>query len=201
MINYWPFYGNGNDLIGSSSLTIGQNISFAADRRKLSSALDLYFGYFQVPSGFYFNGNFSVAAWIFVRSPSYYGSLIDFMSSSTGDRVWISFFGGIGGVEPKINLFTFNNASVHSGFYSGLYELNTWIHLCVTFANGNGNIYFNGFLNTSGTTFIPNNVNRDMNFIGKNNIPNYSLLNAIIDDLRIYNRVLESNEIKNLMKI
>ncbi len=52
LVNYWPFNGNGNDLIGSANLYGGVNIEWVPDRfGRPNSAVYLNTGHFLAPSG------------------------------------------------------------------------------------------------------------------------------------------------------
>lgn len=66
---------------------------------------------------------------------------------------------------------------------------NAWTHLSATWDEKNAIIYVNGALayNATGYGGI-RNVIRNECYIGMNNWPGYPLLNAYVDDIRIYNR-------------
>ena len=64
----------------------------------------------------------------------------------------------------------------------------------------NGYIYINAQQTASGPMTRPRNVVRVNNHIGRSDLyPIDPNANAVIDDLRIFNRALDLNEITNLM--
>jgi len=94
---------------------------------------------------------------------------------------------------------------------SSAIELNKWQYFAITqFTNGSAKIYKNGVYLTSGSTYVPNNVTRTNNYIGRSNFPD-DYYNGSIDEVKVYNRVLsdeqiwynyiESNQSKNPIKI
>ena len=75
-----------------------------------------------------------------------------------------------------------------------------WFHLAVEFNSGTMLVFKNGIQigSLSGVSF--NNIVKISNFFGKSNWVNDPLLNdAVIDELKIFNRPLNSSEITNEM--
>ena len=73
---------------------------------------------------------------------------------------------------------------------------NTWFHVAFVLSSTNALIYVNGSLNSTGTTTNkPNNLQRTSNFIGKSLWTGDGFSNAIIDELKIFNRSLSQLEI------
>jgi hypothetical protein len=92
-----------------------------------------------------------------------------------------------------------NNATSVTSCMStpSLIQLNTWYHVAFVFKGTVGYIYVNGNLATSGTQYVPKNVSRSSNYIGKSNWINYNDPNAkaTYDDLRIYAGALSATQI------
>jgi hypothetical protein len=64
LINYWPIYSSlTTDMIGNKDLYNPVNANFSSDRfGNINSAIYLNNGYYQVPSGVYFYGDFTFIA-------------------------------------------------------------------------------------------------------------------------------------------
>ncbi|HBE02706.1 MAG: hypothetical protein A2096_07910 [Spirochaetes bacterium GWF1_41_5] len=103
------------------------------------------------------------------------------------------------------NKISFNVAKNHLEKYSiqgnTTLAVNTWYHIIAVFDRGDTKIYLNGTLDASGqagfTGFIMQNVNPL--YLGKCGI-NPANLNGCIDEVKIYNRALSGEEIKNKFK-
>ena len=90
LINYWAFCDSYNDVIGTAHGYGQVNAALTSDRFGLaSSALDLSNGYIKIPSGIYFNGDYTVTAWVYMRSFPSYSPLIDFGNGAPSDNVWL----------------------------------------------------------------------------------------------------------------
>jgi len=75
--------------------------------------------------------------------------------------------------------------------------LNTWSHIAFTYGSKMYNIYFNGNFDGSGnTTEELNNTIRMYNYIGRSSDTNHRYINSIIDELKIFNKVLIQREIQ-----
>ena len=75
-----------------------------------------------------------------------------------------------------------------------------WSHLAVQFNAGSFLFYLNGILTGKRTgASSPQPVNRTLNYFGKSNWMSDSKVNAIFDEIRIYNRALSQSEIFELM--
>ena len=194
MQNYWPFYLNVKDVVGKADLFDGVNAILANDQfGKPSSALSLINGYYRVPSGVYFSGDFTIMVWIKVRNYNTWSRIIDFAVgqynfvafSITGDNVG----------RPMCETFSTELTwRVESTVELGL---NIWVHLACTLAQTSGAIYRNGVIvsNTlKAYTAGPQNVVRTSNFIGRANWPNQDP-DADFDELKIFNRALSQQEI------
>ena len=65
-------------------------------------------------------------------------------------------------------------------------------------ASGNVKLYKNGSQVATGTTTVPVNVTRTLNYLGRSNTSADAYYNGFLDDVRIYNRVLSAAEIQSL---
>jgi hypothetical protein len=78
---------NLTDVIGGAYLFGGSNYSFVPDRFcSLNSAIYLNKGYLQVPAGVYFSGDFTLTAWIYLKSYQSYSRIFDFGNGEGKDN-------------------------------------------------------------------------------------------------------------------
>ena len=203
LINYWPFYENAKDVIGTSHLTNGVNVSLTSDRNSISlSAMSFNTGYMKAPSGYYFgNANFTVMVWVKVRTVTTWDKIIDFGSGSSTSNVICAFSGGK--IRVPRMVFLVDAAWKSAIDYSEQIELNKWIHLSFVFAYPNGFVYLNGVENStlasSFYTAYPKYTLRTNNLVGASNWPNDGNIDADMDELKIFNRDLNQEEILNEM--
>ncbi|MCH7938800.1 MAG: fibronectin type III domain-containing protein [Candidatus Marinimicrobia bacterium] len=77
-------------------------------------------------------------------------------------------------------------------------EISKWIHVALAYNGGNQKLYYyaNGRNYDSTTVTNPGSVSNNSNFyIGRETNPAVNRFNGFVDDVRIYNRFLSSNEI------
>jgi hypothetical protein len=90
LINYWPM-SNLSDLVGGANLFGGGNYSFVSDRfGSPNSAIYFNKGYLQVPEGVYFSGDFTVTAWIFLKSYQSWSRIFEFGNGRDSDNVGLA---------------------------------------------------------------------------------------------------------------
>ena len=79
--------------------------------------------------------------------------------------------------------------------------LNTWAHITVTWDGNLVNLYYNGLFNQS-TTYIgtPKNGNADL-YIGSRSDGSANFFNGLIDDVAIWNRALDVDEIASIYDV
>ena len=76
-------------------------------------------------------------------------------------------------------------------------NLNTWFHVAYVLSHQSAFIYVNGEMSTGSAWSQPRNIQRALNFIGKSNNPEDQLANAIIDELKIFNRGLSQADVRH----
>ena len=195
LTNYWPIKGNINDFVGNSHMIYGANNALFPDRfNNPNAALNFLNGYNTVPTGVYFNGDFTISVWISYNQMTNLTKIIEF-SNNKADLV--SFYSSVNKTGFVITKGT-TRRDIFFTQTSVTLQTNRWYHLAVTLYNTLSNVYVDGLVKASGTQQIPTNINRATNFIGGNSFGD-AMLNAKIDELRIYNRCLSQNEIMNLI--
>ena len=78
------------------------------------------------------------------------------------------------------------------------FPLDQWVHLAYTLRGKTWTLYMNGLKTTEVKTFVPEDVIRKTNYIGKSHWSHDRNLNGDLDELRFYNRALNQTEIYQL---
>jgi concanavalin A-like lectin/glucanase superfamily protein len=151
---------------------------------------------FSLPTGFSTN-TYSMSAWLNLTSETAneYPAIVHLDIGSKANGIYIegnSVLGATFGIVFVVANTTTNNAVLSTAFSTG-----TWIHICGTWNGTTSLIYLNGVVQT--------NTYTDGNYTG---ISPYefgrgdggNLLNGKLDDLRIYNHALTSQEVLSLAK-
>jgi hypothetical protein len=189
--NYWPM-SNLSDVIGGANLFGGGNYSFVPDRFGTpNSAIYFNKGFLQVPKGVYFSGDFTVTAWIYLKSYQYFSRIFDFANGQENDNVMIAMFEA----TSQIRGLTYNGPSVSSAVTTPIINLNEWYFISFVLSETKGYIYVNGNQTATGNLYVPNKIIRTSNYIGKSNklfIPN---ADVIFDELKIYQVALSPDKI------
>jgi len=192
LINYWPM-SSLNDSVGGATLFGGSNYSFVADRfGRPNSAIYFNNGYLQIPSGVYFSGDFTITAWIYLKSCTLLARIIDFGNGASDNNV---IFGMNDNTSTLIGeIFHNNNKNkLESDFKL---DLNQWYFVSFVLIDTTVYIYVNGEKISNGKSHIPINILRKSNFIGKDNLNRSENVNAIFDEIKIYKGALSKEEIK-----
>jgi len=183
---------NLSDVVGGANLYGGVNYSFVPDRFcSPNSAIYFNSGYLQVPTGVYFSGNFTVTAWIYLKSYQSNSRIFDFGNGLRSDNVFSRT-----SLNGSLNGFTFIGSLLSSIQTSSTINLNEWYFISFVLSRTTGLIYVNGNQVGSGTLNVPKNITRTSNYIGKSNFGNPNA-DAIYDEFKIYQVALSSDEIMN----
>ena len=97
----------------------------------------------------------------------------------------------------------FNTDVGYSGKQFSPYKLDLmkWIHLVFTLEGSIGKLYINGVTMVNSNSFFnPRQVLRTSCFFGKSNWDGNPSINAFIDDIKIFNRSIDQNEVNFLIK-
>ena len=161
------------------------------------------FGYRKFPPGVYFNGDFTVTFWIYLRSfyEGYGTGILDFANGKLNDNIFIAMQVYTFGICSWLCKSSQCSSSLNT---IGQFEFNKWYFFSIVLEKSALMIYVNGVLDVSATIQsinIPFNVIRNSNYIGGSNwgYTGKSGLNGKIDDLKIFNRSLNQTEINKEM--
>jgi len=185
------------DVVSGANLFGGVSYSFVPDRFcSPNSAIYFNKGYLQIPEGVYFPGDFTLTAWIYLKSYQFNSRIFDFGSLQTSDNVVLAMLGNTSQMNGKIYKGTVNlNFQTFS-----IINLNQWYFISFVFTGTTQFIYLNGNQLATGNLYGQNNINKIGNYIGKSNWGTDLNADAIYDELKIYQGALSSNEIINEYK-
>ena len=226
LVAHYPFNGNSNDMSGNGNNGVVNNATLTSDRFGNSNKAYLFNGsssYITVPNSSSLTAStyqLTICAWVkinqFTGSPNKAASIVDKSASTSGD--WGLFYQDFDANTSVENLRyggylrvgnTISSVGLHT---SSIVSSNQWVHLVFTIdGNSGSNYYINGVGESPGGnggnnfSLWPNSANM---FIGRSGTAagnyygflgsNYNYFNGVIDDVRIYNRALNSNEVNYL---
>lgn len=198
LIHHWPM-DNQTDIIGSANFYGGRNFAYVDDRfNRPKSAIHLHKGFLQIPTGAYFNGDFTVTAWIKLRADQPWVRIIDFGEPANNDNLFITTIGRKSNVAVGSSI-TVSEKTIFRSSKSEMY-LEVWYHLGVVLSGKKVSVYINGRLKeeSTGDFVIPRNVIRTENFIGRSNYLQQGDedADAVYDELKIFKGALTSEEIE-----
>jgi hypothetical protein len=190
---------NLTDSVGGSNLFGGKNYSFVEDRYcAQNKAIYFNHGYLQIPSGIYFSDDFTITAWIYLKSYVDWQNIFYFGNESTNkDRIIFQMYSKTWQIGLTVHDLMSSNDFYAEPSKTNFIELNKWnyVQIYLAYNNGQAEIYNNcdllgvSSLSTISNSSLPNKVTRTTNFIGKNapvTDPNLYANNAIYDDIKIY---------------
>jgi hypothetical protein len=139
-------------------------------------------------------GDYSVSAWIKIKSVQPYARLYDFGNGYTSDNV-IGKLSHAGAGTPSIEHYNGNNQSAAYHVSSTIVSNSSWHHLVYISEGFRLKIYLDTVLIAMHTgTVMPVSVMRNSNFLGGSQLP-WDASDIFMDDFRLYNRALQAEEI------
>lgn len=197
LINHWSINNNTDDIVGNSHISCIVNCNLTKVRfNNLNSALSFRNGYATVPTGVYFNGDLTIAAWVKVYSVGLWSRLLDFSYNPGVDSIFLS----LTNRESGYPVFSISNLNDYTDVNSQIIlPLNVWIHFMGILNGTNGKLYLNWTeVGSNSNMRIPKNISRSKCYIGKSIWNTDAYANADFDDIRIYKRALSLEEINYL---
>lgn len=219
---YYPFNGNANDESGNGNNPIFNNATLTTDRNNNADGAYMFNGvdnYIRIPNSASLNPSPKISLAAIVKPMGFYnGACHGNVILHKGDNqenvgsIYLIMFGD--------HLYTHgNNCSlpvdtVHQNFYANYggnwpfsslapytpyVEKEQWYCVAYTFDGTTTNFYLNGTLVASKASSYQFPGNSADLFFGKLNNPQYPYwFNGVIDEVRIYNRSLSTEEVKSL---
>ena len=211
LVAYYPFNGNANDASGNGNNGIVYNATLTPDRfGSPASAYDFNGtnSYIDIPQNSGLNSlttNFTLSAWIWEQADNTNGGyrIIDKTLAKLSNGWLLDAFDCSSQTADRLRLqgVANNSCNVQGGTDFSRMQ---WHHVVATVSGTNGSVYMDGILDGSGNVGnIP--VNTLDVFIGYAHVYQgagaVNWFNGVIDDVRIYNRALSSNEVAQLYAI
>jgi hypothetical protein len=199
---YYPFNGNANDESGNNNNGTVNGATLTQDRFGNMNSAYLFDGlddYIMISSSASLDIRRSVTLSAWVKADGTDGQIIwrgdsqsgkdPYTLNLDGDRIYLSIYGGTGGEQPVIS--TEQVDSVWH-FWTGVFDADAGITY----------LYKDGQLDNTGTANPLTYDTADMwNMIGAVDAGNWQFFDGVIDDVRVYNRVLSGTEITELYNI
>ncbi|CAF0949086.1 unnamed protein product [Brachionus calyciflorus] len=187
---HWPIDEfSVKDVLGGADLYGPVNAKFTENRFRIAnSALRLESGYYNLPIRDYFSGDFTLMVWLRKPSNAYdYERIID-CGPVTYDSVSLMISKG-----SSNKLFVQIKSSILEG--SMVLGVNLWYHVTFVLKENICSIYVNGRLDAQGQVDFASNVNRTNCYLGKSLWDYNPNVKADFDDLKIFKKSLEPNEV------
>ncbi len=203
LIAYWPVDNSGADMSGNAyNLSLVNGTTYSSDSQQGTQSLSLDgVDDYAVSPAIDLGNTFTLAMWVKMPSRSNIQTLIangPSGSSSNGFKVLVNTYGTM---DRKIS-FESGDGTVTSITRSAanVFGFGTWDHVAVTVnrATGEVHIFYNGSdvnLDVASHTAFKNN---DVIRLGRMTNNNFGM-QGLLDDVRIYNRILSQPEIQALL--
>jgi hypothetical protein len=213
LVGWWPFNGNANDESGNGNNGTLNEATLTTDRFGIANAAYSFNGtssYINVGNATLlkrYQNDFSISAWV---RPSAFSTLYSqaLVSNRTVDNKgsMLAIGGTYNNIQGKPTLVVNGGASSSSVSAINILALAAWSHVTVTyqFAGSNNNVvelYVDGALVGSGLVDNTLDPGTQLTYFGYESYsnPNTShYYNGLLDDIGIWNRMLNADEIQSL---
>lgn len=151
----------------------------------------------KLPSGqANYTSGLTLSFWALPASVKNNARFVDFGNAAASNNIILA----RNGTTNDLSFWVYNGATAGTKVTAaGALVLNVWQRFAVTIdGSGNVKLYKNGAQVASGTTTVPVNVTRTLNYIGRSNTSTDAYYDGALDDLRVYARVLSAAEIATL---
>ncbi len=147
------------------------------------------------PSGNYFNSDFSILAWVKMRTYGSYTRLIAFSPANNGNCDVSFVLSNATSGKFKVMVRDSSSNFLPPTTSSRALHMNTWEHVACSLSGTTMRLYLNGLLDATYESNLACIVSYSSNFIGGTNFGS-DHLNADIDELKIFKRALTQAEIQ-----
>lgn len=194
LVGYWPFNGNANDASGNNLNGTINGATLTADRFGRTASA---YGFNGINNSISINSspslqlatNLTISFWMKFTNNGAGGMII---CKGNGESAY-----SVGGTPGGIG---FNHQNVNNMVLSQPSPSNVWFQMVCTMNGTNARIYFNGQLNKVGIGETLGTGTGALT-IGMINSAQPSYFAGLLDDFRIYNRALSSNEVAQLYSV
>ncbi|MFM7318143.1 MAG: LamG domain-containing protein, partial [bacterium] len=208
LVGYWPMNeGAGGKVIDRSIGTIIDRSQNALTGNVTTSVYPQATGsnalsfdtttnsYITLPSSGLSNltAGFTAGMWVYPTSNVNWQRFFDFGNGAASNNLVLC----RNGANNDLAFYVFSGSTASSVVATNAIELNKWQYFAVTQdTSGTAKIYKNGVMVASSTLYIPQNLTRSNNYIGKSNWAD-PLYSGQMSDLSIWSRALDQTEISS----
>ncbi len=151
----------------------------------------------EMPPDVYFAGDFTIEAWVWVRSFERAMPLLEFGNGSGNESVLLDLTSDALG-HPI--LYTYEGSEGRTVTSQYLLPRQRWIHVAATLNGTVGRLYLDGFLvGEYNGMKVPRSVVRNQNYLGQSSFWGHQNANAMIDEVRIWNIGRSRDELASTM--
>lgn len=210
LVAWFPFNGNANDQSGKGNNPVSNNATLAEDRFGRKEGAYLFNGesnFIQVKNSLTLcPEELTIIAIVkpmgLYKGPCYGNSILDKGSQDGIPGFYCLRFsaaeytqGDCNDGDPEHQAFNSMARSSGNTSQNEYIKLGTWYYLVYTFNKDHSRLYVDGELVSSSPSKAKLGKNNEDLFIGKKNNSSYPYwFNGVIDEIRIYNRALNSEE-------
>ena len=140
-----------------------------------------------------YSQGFSLEVWVRYNSLKNWSRIFDFGNGAGAENIIVAGKG----TTNTLGFHVYRGTACLSLEVANFLELQKWMHISVTVEpSGSCKVYKNGQLIQSGTSQLPNSVNRTLNYIGRSNWAADAYFDGQMAEFRLWNRVRTEAEIK-----
>lgn len=194
LLYYYPLNGNLKDTVQCSTLTKSPAVQFVEDPDLEDKVTDLNNGFLTLPTEPYFDGDFSISAWVKPNSIVPNSVIADFGNGDNADNVIFGLSSDDSG-KPFVEIYQ-GAEKLPAVTSDKALTPGEWSHVLVTLNGNTVNLYVDGEPAGSGEAKPPLNLPRTKCNIGKSSVPNVNPADSKIANFKIYNRPLSPEEAK-----
>lgn len=189
LLVYYPFNGNANDESGNGNNGTVYGATLTTDRKSAANSAYAFNGSAYIDFSPPVVTAFSISVWV-KRVPGTYSyqGIVAFTNGTARREIFTA--GG-----DKINILY--GANKYRMTNDVIISDGTWKHIVLTYDGASASVYLNNILQTLGTESTAGGGPSDKAWIGQVINTSYRFTGSI-DDVRIYNRALTTEEITTL---
>jgi hypothetical protein len=194
IVSWWPGDGNANDIAGGNHGML-YGATFTQGMVGQAFSFDGVDDYVETPAIGTFN-DLTIETWVFAKSLGY-------LKMIRGDKAWVS-----GALHYEFNNdlnanqleFAILGTDPTDNIFDYIFSTNTWYHIVTTYSESGKfvRLYVNGNLEQEKAYVSTTSASLGVAWIGGWDGDANRFLDGVVDELTIYNRVLNTSEIQTI---
>ncbi|QYR22772.1 putative Ig domain-containing protein [Paenibacillus sp. sptzw28] len=195
-MSLYSFEGNANNAFGTTHGVVAGVPVYAEGKTGQAINLNGTDNFVTLPSSHPLSTSdfVTLSTWVYWKGGGNWQRIFDF-GNNTSDYLFLTPRSGSNTLR-----FAIKNGGGEQIVETSQLPANQWVHVAVTLGTGTAKLYVNGQLKAENNKFTikPSDFKPRVNYIGKSQWPD-PLYNGMIDQFRIYNYVLNAEEIQAAM--